>query len=285
MTNLVYRSIFFIIMFCLLIFGESIAQSNWINDKTPFSAKIECFGAKFRNYNRQNIVQIQRNLSGYGGFLSVKKIIRSSYWLKLEMPFAQTNYKYSRPYVNINYNQTEIGIPYFGIEILDNDSRVLNEIGIRYRFRAEPENDAFAGMYSDYYRFEAFMNLYSSLKWTISFMHENQNLIRWRFNMGSLVFVPHSKDSDIGVELFGTYGSDLLIKSRRVDACFGISGITHLTDNGFRTDNTDVLIGFGPNFKFKRLNCGLRMNFPLGLNLINILDFAVGAYLQVGIIN
>jgi hypothetical protein len=241
---------------------QAPAQSNWYIDTLLFNV----------------------DYGGFGLFVSSNNYIGRNIWITAEIPYANSKIEYynffSGTYTEYSYK--EFGNPYIGIRVWDRAKRFYNDVGIRYPF-SDYSDRGYIGGLSNVEKSEAFQDDYITLEWIFNYLPRLNHNLYPRIYLGPLIYLPKSHRYDRTTEVFINYGFDIYIDHDYLGICFGLSGVNYATGEVSDTDNNETQLGFGPNFRVKKANFGLRLNTPLGADLNRYVDFAVVTYLQLSI--
>ena len=271
-----YKVVYYVCAPLFICCAVATAQTNWYIESTPNSGKVEIYSAKFAGGN-------ELNLSGLAVFGSIRKNVAPNTWVKFELPIGYSRfaaYEYRWPnWVKKDYQNTVLGNPYLGVEFWNENIGVLNRLGIRFPLE-ESFKGALGGGFSSYDRFDAFQSTYITFSWDFNYMQISGDEAHYRIRGGPLIMFPYRDKVVNDIELFLNLGFDLLLEYEIADICLGIQGIRYMTAEQGISGTTEVIAGFGPNFKFDGGNFGLRINVPLGEELDNFVDFGFGGYFQ-----
>ncbi len=276
MIKAIFKSAIFAGILWAMICGESNAQTNWYIDTLRNSVKVEFSKACFAD-----LINIE--YGGFGLFVSANYHIERKLWIVAEIPFAHTEYEYYDFYYNRYHKNSYdvLGNPYFGIRVWSRENQVYNEVGVRYPFSEDSDEGFIGGGFSNFEKSEAFQNDYITLKWTFNYIFYLDSNIYPRLYLGPLIYFPERFRHDRTTEIFISYGFDIYIDHDYLGICFGVNGIEYVSPDDPDIDTNETQLGFGPNFRTKKSNFGLRLNAPLGKDLNRFVDFAVNAYFQI----
>lgn len=267
----------------LLCCTSLYSQPFWINQTHDKAISLEGFKPK----TKQNTTLLT---SAY--FLSVRWPIIPNFVFVGELPFAYGK----RELRAVNTKATsKLGNPYLGIELLQQDSPIFVEAGIRLPIVSSSNFANTIGILSDPDRFEAFAPDILTLMALINFHNDQPSNLFFRLRGGPSFLINTAGGganllgglSNEDVELYLLYDGQIGYNFEEIPLHVdgGLTGRLIVTEEGNFGKRTFMQLGFAVRLDFKRVSPGLHLRIPIDDDLKENLRYIVGANLTVNLEN
>lgn len=172
---------------------------------------------------------------------------------------------------------TTIGNPYLGIESHVNDgSGPWFEIGARLPLASDEEVAVLTGIATDLDRWEAFLPENFFIRGAAHVRrHPEAGSVGFDFRLAPTLWIPEG-DDDADVELFTTYGAQLLFRARDVRGGVGLTGRWFTTADEDVEDEVDHQLEAAFDFLAGSVRPGLTLRVPLDDDSILLDDLSDG---------
>jgi hypothetical protein len=250
-----------------------LAQPIWLDQSEPRSIALEVLKPK-----KENTEFLSSTL-----FLSVRLGISNNLVFVGELPFSHAGLD------NVNSSDTQVGNPYFGLELVRGDSPLFFEFGGRLPLVGSSNLATILGQLTDADRMEAFSPDVTSLLAALNFQNifpPNQIFLRARVGASlwvstgeggaAAVFDNIGENSELFFLLSGQAGYD----GRCLFLGAGLTGRIVLTNDGNFGRRSFLQLGANARLKLGRFRPGLHFRLPLEDDLKEVLDFVGGASLS-----
>ena len=215
-------------------------------------------------------------------FLSVRLGISGNLVLVAELPFAHAG----RDIRNFpKATDTQVGNPYFGLELLRKDSPLFLEAGVRLPVVSSSNLATVLGQLTDADRFEAFSPDAMTLLATANLQSPPNSPLFFRLRFGPSILVSTGEGQSLffvsgeNSEVFLLFSGQTGVDFPKVFLGAGLTGRLVVTEDRNIGRRTFLQLGVNLRFKLGRFRPGLHFRVPLEDDLKEVLDWVGGASL------
>lgn len=252
------------------------AQSIWLDRADPKSLHVELAKPLFDGPSD--------GFFTFTGYFSTRLRLGEKLSFVGELPVSTVSLKSSSPLV-ADESSTTIGNPYLGIESHpEGGSGGWFELGVRVPLASDEELATFTGIVTDNDRWEAFFPSTFVLRAAGHWRDDpRQGGVGADFRVAPALWV--SSDFADDVEIFNTYGAQILFHSEDARAGLGLSGRWLMTDSGDFGENSTHQFDAAVDFLHGRVRPGATLRIPLDDDsfVTSGLDAIVGVTLNIAL--
>lgn len=249
--------------------ATTAAQSFWLGPVAGDGATLEVVRPSFK--------ELDLTATSLAYYLSMRLHVTPSIRVVGELPFSHVGFEVAADAPSGVGNM--MGNPYLGGEWTPTGSMFSVEAGARLPL-AEEGKWRVLGMYGDIDRAEAFndavtLSARGNLLWPVPDTH-------WALRVGagpSLWLESEGDGTDSDVML--GYGGQLWYRARLLDVGTGLTGFVRASGEGSFADRSFHQIGLMANLATGLVQPGLTLRLPVGENMSDVLDYAIGVHVTV----